>query len=378
MILRELRAADIAQIRQWPVYPGDMFQMDYALRSQGWLDAFRRKTGVAIFVAEEGDALIGFTLLIKTGAAEAEFRIALRADKTGQGLGETIAALTLQKGFAELGLSRIHLIVRKNNHRGIRLYQRLGFIDCGACWQEIQGVLVNFMMMAIGSGQFARSRKKEKEKTMAKSMRRALIVIDVQNDYINGNLPIEYPPVEQSLANIGRAMDAAREAGIPVVVVQNVLPENMPIMAKGTHGAELHPSITERGWNHYVLKNLPSALAETGLEEWLRTNGIDTITVVGYMTHNCDFSTVVQGMHAGFTVELLSDATGSVPYANRAGSATAEEIHRVVTVVMQARFATVLTTNEWLNALTTGVTPERDNIFSSNQRARQHVAMAPK
>jgi len=213
---------------------------------------------------------------------------------------------------------------------------------------------------------------------MTKSMRRALIVIDVQNDYINGNLPIEYPPVEQSLANIGRAMDAARAAAIPVVVVQNVLPENMPIMAKGTHGAELHPSITERGWDHSVLKNMPSAFAGTGLEEWLRTNGIDTLTVVGYMTHNCDFSTVVQGMHSGFTVELLSDATGSVPYANRAGSATAEEIHRVITVVMQARFATVLTTNEWLNALTTGVTPERDNIFSSNQRARQHVEMGQK
>jgi hypothetical protein len=63
--------------------------------------------------------------------------------------------------------------------------------------------------------------------------------------------------------------------------------------------------------------------------------------------------------------------TGSVPYANRAGRATAEEIHRVVSVVMQARFANVMTTDEWVNALNTGVTPERDSIFSSNQRARR-------
>jgi len=34
-------------------------------------------------------------------------------------------------------------------------------------------------------------------------------VIDVQNTYVGGNLPIEYPPVEQSLANIGRAMNGA-------------------------------------------------------------------------------------------------------------------------------------------------------------------------
>lgn len=200
---------------------------------------------------------------------------------------------------------------------------------------------------------------------------RALIVIDVQNDYIGGNLPIEFPPVEQSLANIGRAMDAAKAAAIPVVVVHNILPESMPIMAMGTCGAELHSSIIERGWDHYVLKDLPSAFAGTGLEEWLRARQIGTISVVGYMTHNCDFSTVVHGLHAGFTVELLSDATGSVPYVNRAGSATAEEIHRVMTVVMQSRFATVMTTAEWLTAIAGGVTPERDSIFGSNQRARQ-------
>lgn len=205
---------------------------------------------------------------------------------------------------------------------------------------------------------------------MSQRTQRALIVIDVQNDYIGGNLPIEYPPVEQSLANIGRAMDAARAAEIPVVVVQNILPESMPIMAKGTFGAELHHSIIERGWDHQILKDLPSAFTNTGLEEWLHTHEITTITVVGYMTHNCDFSTVVHAMHSGFTVELLSDATGSVPYANRAGSATAEEIHRVMTVVMQSRFATVMTTDEWLSALTGGKTPERDSIYGSNQRAR--------
>jgi nicotinamidase-related amidase len=200
---------------------------------------------------------------------------------------------------------------------------------------------------------------------------RALIVIDVQNDYIGGHLPIEFPPVEQSLVNIGRAMDVAKAASLPVVVVQNVLPESAPFMATGSHGAELHPSIVERGWDHYILKNLPSVFVNTGLEEWLRERKIDTITIIGYMTHNCDLSSAVYGMHAGFTVEILSDATGSVPYANRAGRATAEEIHRVVSVVMQARFANVMTTNEWVNALNTGVTPERDSIFSSNQRARQ-------
>jgi nicotinamidase-related amidase len=200
--------------------------------------------------------------------------------------------------------------------------------------------------------------------------KRALIVIDVQNDYIGGNLPIEYPPVELSLANIGRAMDGAKSAGIPVVVVQNILPEGAPFMARGTPGAELHPVVASRGYDHFIEKGMPSAFTATGLEGWLRGRGIDTLAIAGYMTHNCDLSTALQGMHLGFGVELLSDATGSLPYANRAGSATAEEIHRVMTVVVQARFAAVLTTDEWLAAIAGGTPPERDTIFASNRRAR--------
>jgi nicotinamidase-related amidase len=206
---------------------------------------------------------------------------------------------------------------------------------------------------------------------MANSMSRALIVIDVQNDYIGGQLPIEYPPVEQSLANIGLAMDSAQAAAIPVVVVQNILPETAPFMAKGTHGADLHQVVASRNRDHYLAKSLPSVFANTGLEEWLRERGIDTITIVGYMTHNCDLSTVVDGMHKGFAVELLADATGSLPYANCAGSASAEEIHRVMTVVMQSRFAAVMSTEEWIESLAKGVQPKRDNIFSSNQQARR-------
>jgi len=200
---------------------------------------------------------------------------------------------------------------------------------------------------------------------------RALIVIDVQNDYIGGKLPIEYPPVEQSLTNIGKAMDAAKKAGVPVVAVQNLLPEDAPFMATGTAGAELHESVRVRGWDHYVSKNLPSAFAGTDLEAWLRAREIETVVIVGYMTHNCELSTVVQALHAGFKVELLSDATGSLPYANSAGTATAEEIHRVVTVVMQSRFAAVLGTAEWISLLETGGEPLRETIHSSNQRARQ-------
>lgn len=205
---------------------------------------------------------------------------------------------------------------------------------------------------------------------MPVSPRRALLVIDVQNEYVTGNLPIEYPDIHSSLANIGRAMDAARHAGLPVIVVQNTAPAGTPVFSKGSPGWELHEVVAGRPYSHYVEKSLPSAFAGTDLAEWLGAHEIDTLVVVGYMTHNCDDSTVRHALHAGLAVEFLVDAAGALSYENRAGRASAEEIHRVFTVVMQTRFAAVATTDEWIAALQKGEALPRDNIYQSNRRAR--------
>lgn len=204
---------------------------------------------------------------------------------------------------------------------------------------------------------------------MSQQAKRALIVIDVQNEYVTGNLRIEYPPIEQSMANIGRAMDAASAAGIPVIVIQHLLPEGAPIFATGSHNAELHPLVAERPRDHFIQKQMASSFAGTDLAAYLKQHEIDTLSVIGYMTHNCDDSTVRQAHHEGWKVELLHDAAGSPPYRNAMGSASAEEIHRVFTVVMHTGFAAVLSTDEWLNALQTGEVPQPDNIYLSNQRA---------
>lgn len=206
--------------------------------------------------------------------------------------------------------------------------------------------------------------------------RRALIVVDAQNEYDGGGLAIQHPPFGGSIENVARAMDTAAAAGLKVVVVKQFAPEDAPVFAKGGHGAELHPKVAGKPCDLIVEKTLPSAFTGTDLEEWLRANAIDTITIVGYMTHNCVLSTIVHALHMGFAVEFLLDAAGSIPYANSAGHASAEDIHRVVSVVLQSRFAAVLMTGEWIDRLKTGALPERDTIVMSHQRASAGWAMS--
>lgn len=205
---------------------------------------------------------------------------------------------------------------------------------------------------------------------MSHSPRRALIVIDVQNEYFDGGMPITFPAVDASLPNILRAMEAARAHGIPVIVVQHDAPEDSPIFARGSQGWQLHPAVAALGADHHINKSQASAFAGTGLRAWLAEREIDTLAVAGYMTHNCNASTILEAAHAGLQVEFLSDASGSLAYANAAGKASAEEIHRVFSVVFHTGFAAVSSTGAWIGALAERVGLERDNILASNGRAR--------
>ena len=127
--------------------------------------------------------------------------------------------------------------------------------------------------------------------------------------------------------------------------------------------------VSARPHDHHLRKTLPSAFADTDLGPWLQAHAIDTLAVVGYMTHNCIDTTIKHAFDAGLQVEFLMDASGSVPYANHAGHASAEEIHRVFAVVEQSRFAAVMSTDEWLHCVRTGAQPLRESIHGSHQAA---------
>ena len=182
--------------------------------------------------------------------------------------------------------------------------------------------------------------------------KRALIVIDVQNEYFDGALPISAPATETSLANIGRTMDAATAAGVPVIVVRHgdADPE-APIFREGSHAWELHPEIERRSRDHLVEKTYPGSFTGTNLAEILEAGGVETVAITGYMTHMCVDTTSRQAAHMGLGVEILNDATGTLALENSGGAATGEELHRATLVAQGQFFADVVTTDEWLGRI---------------------------
>lgn len=204
---------------------------------------------------------------------------------------------------------------------------------------------------------------------MSHTPRRALLLIDVQNEYFSGRIPISHPDPDLALRNIVRAASCARRSGIPVVAVRQLAGPGSHIFEPETAASELHVAV--HGLHDYSIdKRLPSAFAGTELDSWLLAGNVDTVVVAGFMTQNCDAATVFDALHRGYSVEFLSDATGTVDLANLAGAASAEEIHRVFCVVLQSRFASVLPTHVWEGVVASGVRAPRDSILASVDRAR--------
>ncbi len=108
-------------------------------------------------------------------------------------------------------------------------------------------------------------------------MTRALIVIDVQNEYFTGAFPISHPVGH--LDNILKVMDAASVAKVPTVVVRHAQPDpKSPVFCKGSKEWELHPAVADRPRDILVDKQLPGSFTQTELDEWLKARGIDADT----------------------------------------------------------------------------------------------------
>ncbi|MFO0950093.1 MAG: isochorismatase family protein [Isosphaeraceae bacterium] len=177
-------------------------------------------------------------------------------------------------------------------------------------------------------------------------MKRALLVIDVQNEYFTG------APVTHPIGHLGKILrpwtPRAGRRRPPTVVIRHAFPDpTTPFFLKGSHGWQLHPEVEAR----------PPAPGRQGTPRQLHRHrsgslaacqDVDTVTIVGYMTHMCCDTTARQAMHLGLKVEFLSDATGTLPVRNEAGEVTAEELHRAILCAQQMMISEVLDTEAWV------------------------------
>ncbi len=201
--------------------------------------------------------------------------------------------------------------------------------------------------------------------------RRALVVIDVQQEYFDGPLAIQYPPRDEVLANILHAIGRAAAAGIPVALVQHESPVGSPVFAVGSAGWELHPEIAAQGDLPRFVKNRASVFTNAALADWLEREGIDTVTLTGFMTNNCVLATAADAETRGVAVEVLRDATGAIPLSNAAGTVSARDLHETLMALLHSNWARVTTTSVWGDAVRDAVALSKGNLIDSARGAQR-------
>jgi nicotinamidase-related amidase len=139
-------------------------------------------------------------------------------------------------------------------------------------------------------------------------MSRALLIIDIQNDYFPGGArPLVAP--EAAAANAASVLAAFRDRGEPVVHLQHVWDApDATFMRPGTEGVEIHPAVAPEAGETVITKAAPNGFAATALERELRGHGVEELVVTGMMSSMCVDATVRAAVDLGFTATVVHDA----------------------------------------------------------------------
>lgn len=173
--------------------------------------------------------------------------------------------------------------------------------------------------------------------------RAALIVIDMQNDFIatdgwfEAERGVDCAALRGVIAPVNALARAFRSAGAPVVHVNTGvrvdlanLPANAlgrsndlgrrtgfgaprddargPVMLAGSWGAESHPAIERAETDLTVLKHRYSGFRDNELDQMLRRLDVATLFFAGVNLDRCVFATLIDGAFQGFDPILVADA----------------------------------------------------------------------
>jgi nicotinamidase/pyrazinamidase len=171
-------------------------------------------------------------------------------------------------------------------------------------------------------------------------VKRALIVVDVQNDFCEGgSLPVTGGA--QVAHDIGRLLhrwvEKSPESPAYDVVVaskdHHVDPgehwarepdfvDSWPVHCKvGTDGEAFHPNLDPQPFEAIFLKGEYAAAysgfegkapGDVGLAEWLRLHGVTDVDLCGIATDYCVLATALDAVAAGFKVRVLQDLCAGV------------------------------------------------------------------
>ena len=149
--------------------------------------------------------------------------------------------------------------------------------------------------------------------------RSALVVVDMQNDFVKEGGSLLVPDAEGTIPNIKGLLDLARENGIKVVFTQDTHNEGDPEWEiwpeharEGSWGWEIVEELTPLAGEAVVRKVRYDAFYGTALDHLLRTWGVETLIICGTVANICVHYTAASAALRWYEVVIPRDATSAL------------------------------------------------------------------
>ena len=175
---------------------------------------------------------------------------------------------------------------------------------------------------------------------------RALLIIDIQNDYFPGG-KMELEGADAAAANASGALSRFRKEGGTVFHVRHLSTRpGATFFLPSTSGAEIHPAVRPQGAERVIEKSFPNSFRATDLDQVLKAAGVKEMVVAGMMTHMCVDASVRQAADLGYKVTLLGDACATRAQSFGGENVPARQVHAAFLAALNGFYAKVIPTHE--------------------------------
>ena len=173
-------------------------------------------------------------------------------------------------------------------------------------------------------------------------MKRALVIVDIQNDYFPGG-KMELVGMEAASQKAQHVLELFRTKDIPIFHIQHISNRQGAIFfLPGTDGAEIHESVIPKSGEPLIQKHFPNCFRDTSLREQLIDLGVEEITFCGAMSHMCIDTSVRAAFDLGFRCILVSDACATRNLEFGGITIEASQVHAAFMAALSAPFAHVI------------------------------------
>jgi nicotinamidase-related amidase len=180
---------------------------------------------------------------------------------------------------------------------------------------------------------------------------KALLVVDIQNDYFEGGKMSLNGSLEASL-KAKNLIEKFRSKNIPIIFIQHIaLKPDATFFLSDTIGVEIHENVKPIKSEKIIIKHFPNSFKETVLLKYLNIIEVNKLIICGMMTHMCIDATTRAAKDLGFNCTLIGDACATKNLEYNGVKINANEVHNSFLAALNKTYANVVSTEEYLRKI---------------------------